>query len=165
MLPEEEFIEIYEYIQGSLISNPGYSLLKKRDNAKKVKSFLDKHTDLTLPMYNFITFIFVLRTSKYNRYKIIPFNQFTSENAYKAYKERDSQQIYFTSKFQMDHNLSNPIKQSCVLSEVYLDEQRQKYFGTPRGYIICSSFNGILYNRGKCMRCKFNYICSNNSNL
>lgn len=159
MLQAETFVRMYEHIQGILISNPGYEILKKREAHKKAECFLEKHPNIIGKLYNFITFIFVLRTSKYSRYKVIPFTQFTSENAYKLYSEIDSQQSYFISKFQIENNLKNPIIEETVLSEEYLDLQRQKYFGEPRGFLLCRSFGGLLYNRGKCIRCKFNYIC------
>lgn len=155
----EEFIETYEYIQGCLIGNPGYQYGKKKLAEKKVSEFLFNNPILTENIFDFITFIFVLRTSKFNRYTVIPFNQFTSKNAAKYYKERDGKINHFIRKFQLDHNLRDPFSKKVGLSVEYLDRVRRKHFDSPKGFLTCASYEGFLYDKIKCEGCKFNYIC------
>lgn len=160
MSKEEEFIELYEYIQGRLISSPGFECSKRRDNLKKTRSFLEKHHSLTSDLYGFISFIFFLRTSAKNRYIVIPFVQFISENAYKRYQSRSQQDDYFTSRFLYEREIGNPTaEKEEKLPIEYLDSKRAKYFNTPRGYIECESFNGVLFDEMKCKECKYNYLC------
>lgn len=159
MSPGEEFVEVYEYIQGKINSSPGYECSKRRTATSKAKVFLELHHSLTAEIFDFISFIFVLRTSEMNRYTFLPFGQFVSKNAYNLYKERTEQQCYFLRKFQLERELRNPIQEIPSLSSVYLDSQREKYFDSPRGYILCESFEGKLYDEVKCKECRYNYIC------
>lgn len=155
----EEFIETYEYIQGKLLGNPGYQYNKRKLAEKKTAEFLFNNPMLTENIFDFITFIFVLRTSKFNRYTVIPFNQFTSKNAVKHYKERESKMIHFTRKFQLDHNLRDPFSQRIGLSIEYLDKVRERDFNTAKGFIRCNSYEGFMYDKIKCKGCRFTYIC------
>lgn len=159
-MQEAEFLEVYEYIQGKISGNPGFQYNKPIEAKKKIRIFLQENPTVT-DIFDFITFISVLRTSKYNRYTIIPFSQYTSKNAAKLYKEKTPQQDYFIRKFQFRFELRNPLLKQVGLSTVYLDSQRKRYFDTPKGFLKCSSYEGFLYDTEKCKGCRYTYICGN----
>lgn len=162
MSKEEEFVGTYEYTQGVLNGNFGYEYGKKREALKKAAAFLSENPSITEEIFDFITFICVLRTSRYNRYTVIPFNQFTSKNAVKLYRERSSQHDYFIRKFQMSNHLRDPYLKKVSLSEEFLERQRRKYFNSPRGFLLCQEYGGYLWDEVKCKNCRYNYICKGN---
>lgn len=162
MSEEEKFLETYEYLQGTLNGFLEYSYSKRGDALKKIRQVLEKHSDIKDEIFDFLTFICVLRMSKHNRYTILPLRLFTSENAIKLYKKRSSSQSYLIRKFQFDRRLRDPYKEKVTLSKEYLDRERRRDMGTPKGFLHCTSFeHNFLYDKVACKNCCYNYICGN----
>lgn len=162
-MKSEEFLTTYEYMQGKISGSFGFQYSKPRAAKEKIEAFLKENPNIEGHIFDFITFICVLRTSKHNRYTIIPLNQFTSKNAIKLYKEKTPQMDYWIRKFQLQYNLRDPFNRPIVgLSEQYMEQQRRKYFNTARGFLHCCSYEGFLYEEKSvsCLECHYNYICN-----
>ena len=157
---EEEFIELFEHIQGILLSYPAYEVSKPEASRKKVKTFLQSHPTIAGDMWSFLCFIFMCKTSKMNRHIIVPLNQFLSKNAAKRFSDRKAADSYHCRKFIKQNNIRKPSHLEKGLSEEYLASKREKYFNTPRGFIECQSFDGALFSPNICNRCQYYYICS-----
>lgn len=156
---EEKFIELYEYIQGRVLNNPSFRLKINKRQEPTLSSFLDKIESSSIDLWEYLLFQFSFKVITGTRFPVIPLNHIIGKNALKRWDERTIEQQYMTSKFVQSYKLRSPINdESIKISERYFDEQRQKDFSSPRGYIRCLSF-GSLFNEIKCKSCKYFYVC------
>lgn len=155
---KKEFVSLYEYIQLRLLGFYQSLNLSTNKNRILVENFL-RQVDFDL--WEFLVFQFAFKYSKRSRFRIPPLCHIIGEKALKRWKERTSEQIFMVNRFVQDIGLYKPSKREDKIngvSESYLDEQRNKFFSTPRGFIHCQSY-GTLFDNEKCKECKYNYIC------
>lgn len=158
MSKAEEFIRIVEHIQGTLISVPQYEIKKPEKRLKQVKIFLQENIIKDIWMY--LAFTFMYKESNYTRFNVVPFNHLVGKTAYKRWIERSKEEEFVTLRFLMSKGLSNPLRTDKVeLSERYLKEQREMYLNTPKGYLKCLSFEGRLFDKEECKKCRYCYVC------
>ena len=157
MTRKEEFKLTYSYLQGKLTSNPAYEFRPKRKDREKLDEFLSN--DKVGNLWEYLTFqfnrqMFVLSLSNL---PIVPLMNVIGKTAIDRWKKRTKRDIYFTSKFVMENELFNPIKnEEGGVSESYLDEQRKLYFDSPEGYILC--------DEEKCKGCRYIRLCKEKEN-
>lgn len=159
MTRKEEFVKIYEYLQGKLTNNPAYEFTLKRKDREKLEKFLDN--EVVGNLWNYLTFqfnrqVFLLQVSGL---PMVPFRNVISNKAIERWRHRTRQEMWFTSKFVMEHDLFNPIEKENTVSENYMDKQRKLYFDSSKGFILCESFDGFLFDLEKCQGCRFIRIC------
>jgi hypothetical protein len=159
MTRREEFETIYEYLQGKLTNNPKYEFHAKRKDRERIKDFLEN--EIVGNLWNYLTFqfnrqVFLLSVSKLS---IVPLPNVIGKAAIERWRKRTQKDMWFTSKFVMEYDLRNPIQKEEVLSDSYLDKERRLYFDTPRGYILCESYDGFLYHDEKCKGCRYIKLC------
>lgn len=156
---EEKFVELYEYIQGSVLNNPSFRLKINKKQKSTLSIFLSRVEDSSIDLWEYLLFQFSFKVITGTKFPVIPLNYIIGKNALKRWNERTTEQQYMTSKFVQSYKLRSPIKdESTKISERYFDEQRQKDFSSPRGYIRCLSFGG-LFNEMKCKSCRYFYVC------
>lgn len=154
-----DFVEIYEYFQSRLLSNPQYEL--KADARKKIQKFLEQNE--ISDEWNYLAFQFCFKANSKSRFGVIPTNHIIGKTALKRYSQRTRQQVFMVSKFLMKFQLQDPRKKvECSLSDRYLDQVRNRNKNTPRGFVECSLFGKLLYDEVKCQDCQYNYMCRNN---
>lgn len=159
MTRKEEFETIYEYLQGKLTNNPKYEFHAKRKDRERIKDFLEN--EIVGNLWNYLTFqfnrqVFILSVSKLS---IIPLPNVIGKAAIERWRKRTQKDMWFTSKFVMEYDLRNPIQKEEALSDSYLDKERQLYFDSPRGYILCESYDGFLCHEKKCKGCRYIKLC------
>lgn len=159
MTRREEFETIYEYLQGKLTNNPKYEFHAKRKDKERIKDFLEN--EIVGNLWNYLTFqfnrqVFLLSVSKLS---IVPLPNVIGKAAIERWRKRTQKDMWFASKFVMEYDLRNPIQKEEVLSDSYLDKERRLYFDTPRGYILCESYDGFLYHDEKCKGCRYIKLC------
>ena len=159
MTRKEEFKEIYEYLQGKLTNNPMYEWRMKRKDREKINDFLEN--EIVGDLWNYLTFqfhrqVFLLSVSKLN---MVPLANVIGKAAIERWRNRTQRDMWFVSKFVMEHDLCNPIKKEECITESYLDKERSLYFNSPRGYILCESYDGFLYHDEKCKGCRYIKLC------
>lgn len=157
----KEFVEIYEYLMIHFNSNPVFSLKKTKQNYAMIENFLNT-SNIQTPsqLWRYLLFQFVLNESRRSNKYSAMISNCVSKNALKRWEERTEEQIFLMAKFQREKGLSNPLaREEYSYSEEFKDMTRKKYWNTPRGYILCNEYDGALYDRVKCFRCKYKEAC------
>lgn len=153
----EEFVDLIEMFYARIFNYPTYQLssLQKR----KVRDFVEENDGFD--SFEYLAFIFSYRATHNRSGKVFPLNHIIGENALKRFRTRTKEQSYMTSVFLQKRGIQDIRPKPFLLSQEYLDEERQKYFDTPQGFLNCYSFRGLLYNEEKCKECRFNKTCKN----
>ena len=157
----DEFIELYEYLVSRFNSNPLYELKRTVQNKKLISNFLiNSNIQTSESLWRYLLFQFVLReNNKSNKY-FLTLSNCVSKNAWKRWEERTDEMMFIVAKLQREKGLRNPlIKETYQFSEEYKDMQRHKFWNTPRGFILCDEYDGLLYDRAKCFQCRYKDAC------
>lgn len=157
----ENFIEIYEYLIQRVNSNPMYGMKRTMQNYKQISNFLERSNIQTAEtLWQYLLFQVVLCDNQRKNKYFSTLSNFVSKNALERWKNRTDEMMFLVSKFQRERGLRNPlVKDSHEFSEEYKDLQRNKFFNTARGFIFCGEFNGLLYDKVKCFRCRYKHAC------
>lgn len=159
----EEFCEIFEYLKQRIECNPFYEVKRVKKNRDAIlRFFKNSNINSIEEIWDFLLFQLVLSDNKYSNTHSLTLFKCISINAIKRWKERTSEQMFVLSKLQRERGLRNPLaKQNSSFSEEYLDFLRNKFFNTPRGFILCGEYEGALYNDEKCKNCNYKIACKN----
>lgn len=160
----EEFCEIFEYLKQRLTCSPNYSLKRKKREIQLIeKFFLNSNIKSTNELWEYLLFQFVLSgNNNISRYPLT-LTKIVSSNALKRWNERTREKMFYVSKFQRDRCLINLLKkdEESYFSDRYKDFLRHKFWSTPKGFIFCGEYNGILFDELKCKDCYYYNACKN----
>lgn len=157
----DEFCEIYEYLVQRVNCSLSYQLNRNSKNVAAIERFFENSKIQTVDeIWNYLLFQIVLSNNKYSRKQSITLLKCISLNAIKRWNERTDEKLFLVSKFQRSRGLKNPLQDDKhIYSEQYLNSQRRKYWNTPRGFILCGEFNGLLYHKIRCNGCQYREVC------
>lgn len=161
----EEFCEIFEYLKQRMTCSPNYSLKRKKKDVQLIeKFFFNSKINSIEELWQYLLFQFVLSENNYSNRYSLTLTKIISLNALKRWNERTKEKLFYVSKFQRDRSLVNPLKgnnSEHIFSDRYKDFLRHKFWNTPKGFIFCGEYNGILFNELKCKDCYYYNACKN----
>lgn len=156
----EEFVEIFEYLMQKVYSPYYHVKMTSRNVNAIIRFFENSKIDSVDEIWKYLLFQLVLSMNRYSNRYSVTLLKCISINAIKRWNERTEEKMFLVSKFQRVRRLENPLQNKVHLySERYLNEQRKKYWNTPRGFIHCGEFNGILYHKIRCFGCRYKESC------
>ena len=157
----EEFCEIFEYLIQRLNCSPSYEVKRTSKNLKAINRFFEETKINSIDgIWEFLLFQAVLSENRYSRGFSFTFLKSISSNSIKRWNERTSTRNFVVSKFQRERRLVNPLKNNKhSYSDEYVKYLRKKFWNTPRGFILCGEYDGILYNENECKDCRYKDAC------
>lgn len=159
---KQKLLDIFIYVKSSFYGN---SFSKKKLTASEdtlLDNFLEKTKGWDINTYwNFILFSFERRSKQRTLYNI-NLSWIFGDKALKCWKSRDDFWDYYVNKFKVKYRLINPYNNDCyIITDNYREEQRLKYFNSPKGYLYCRSFGGVLFDGlcETCSICEYKNVC------
>lgn len=157
----EEFCEIFEYLAQRLNCSPSYEVKRIPKNLKAINRFFEETKINSIDgIWEFLLFQAVLSENRYSRRVSFTLLKSISLNSIKRWNERTSTRSFIVSRFQRDRRLVNPLKSNKYsYSKEYIEYQRKKFWNTPRGFILCGEYDGLLYDEIECKDCQYKQAC------
>lgn len=165
MVPVYKMIRVYEYLYRRKYAAPGFTLPRTERNLKMLSKFqkmipVDSGDSF---IWNFSVYAFWCHEGKLARRKI-ELNWIYTEAMYERYRGRTAEQTYELQQYKESKSIRNPLKEKYVLSlsPEYKEYQRRLFYNTPRGYLNCLEFAGVLYDEGcaHCRNCRYRKHCA-----
>lgn len=161
---------LFEYLYGKCIGDNHYEYEPTARSLKIIDNFVNK-----LPiscgedwLFNFMCFgfsKFVNLSTRAGKNKVY-LGWIIGLKALKKYREASEEELYYSEKFQMEYLILNILTKniSPVNSLSYKNRERNRFFGTDRGFIHCKE-NELFEHKNKyCIGCKFRKYCNEVSN-
>ena len=72
---EEKFVELYEYIQGSVLNNPSFRLKINKKQKSTLSIFLSRVEDSSIDLWEYLLFQFSFKVITGTKFPVIPYNR------------------------------------------------------------------------------------------